>query len=222
MATFESFYQRALENKGSADQLEALLPKPRSARELAAVPDDRYLAEMAKCIFRSGFVWAVVENKWPDFEAVFSGFNPKVNAAMSDEKLERLVSDKRIIRHFKKIEAVRENARFIVETALGHGSFGRFIADWPGDDVVGLLADLKKNGARLGGHTGQYFLRFVGKDTFIFSQDVVRALVQARIVDKEPVSQRDLRKTQAFFNGLQQESGRPLCQISRILAASIS
>ena len=222
MATFESFYQQALNNKGGADELEALLPSAKSSEELAVMPDDRYLAEMTKCIFRSGFVWSVVENKWPDFESVFNGFKPKVNAAMADEKLEQLASDKRIIRHFKKIESVRDNARFIMDTARTHGSFGSFIAGWPGNDVIGLLTCLKKNGKRLGGHTGQYFLRFVGKDTFIFSQDVVKALVKARVVEKEPVSQRDLQKAQAFFNDLQRESGRPLCQISRILAASIN
>jgi len=34
----------------------------KSAAELAALPDDRYLAEMTKCVFRSGFVWQVIEN----------------------------------------------------------------------------------------------------------------------------------------------------------------
>jgi 3-methyladenine DNA glycosylase Tag len=222
METFDSFYQRALTNKGSVRQLEVLLPQAKSPKELVALTGDRYLSEMAKCIFRSGFVWKIVENKWPDFETVFYSFNPKVNAAMSDEKLEQLASDKRIIRHLKKIEAVRENARFIVNTAENRGSFGHLIAEWPDDDVVGLLVYLKKNGSRLGGHTGQYFLRFVGKDTFIFSQDVVRALVQAGVVVKEPTSQRDMLKAQEFFNSLRQESGRPLCQISRILAASVS
>lgn len=211
-----------LPNKGSADQLERLLPEAKSANELAVIPDDRYLAEMAKCVFRSGFVWKIVENKWSDFEDVFKAFKPNVNAAMSDERLEQLASEKRIIRHFKKIESVRENARFIVDTARTRGSFGRLIADWPDDDVVGLLIYLKKNGARLGGHTGQYFLRFMGKDTFIFSQDVVRALVQAGVVDKEPTSQRDMLAAQRFFNALREESGRSLCQISRVLAASVS
>ena len=221
MQPLATIIDRAAQIKGGLPALEALLPEPKSARALAAMKDDRYLAEMAKNVFRSGFVWQIVENKWPDFERAFRQFNPKVNAMLSDEQLEALAGDASIIRNYKKIESVRGNAQFIMEIAGEHGSFGKFIAGWPENDVIGLLQVLKKRGSRLGGHTGMYFLRFVGKDTFIFSEDVVKALVREGVVAKEPTSQRDLRAAQEAFNAWREESGRPLCQISRILAASI-
>ena len=80
---------------------------------------------------------------------------------------------------------------------------------------------LKKRGSRLGGHTGQYFLRFMGKDTFVFSKDVVSTLIAQGIVDKEPTNRKELHATQQAFNQWKNESGRPLCQISRILAMSV-
>jgi len=61
------------------------------------------------------------------------------------------------------------NARFVSEVAQDHGGFGRFLASWPADDQIGLMALLRARGARLGGATGQFFLRFVGYDGFITS-----------------------------------------------------
>lgn len=221
MESFDEIYARAVENKGGVDALEEILPTAKSVRELAKIPNDRFLSEMTRCIFRAGFVWKVVENKWPDFEHAFRQFNPKVNAAMSDEFLEQLASDASIVRNYRKIESVRDNARFVLEISDEFGSFGEFIGQWPRDDMVGLFALLKKRGKRLGGHTGQYFLRFMGKDTFIFSKDVVKVLVSQAVVAKEPTSQRDLKSVQQAFNQWHQETGRPFCQISRIMAAAV-
>lgn len=217
---FKKIYDKAVKLKGR-EELESLLPAPKTRRQLLATSDADYLAEMAKCIFRSGFVWKVVENKWPNFEKVFAGFNPKAVANFSDERLEAIARDASIIRNLSKITATRENAKFVVDTAAEHGSFGRFLADWPEDDIVGLLLHLKKVGSRLGGHTGQYFLRFVGRDTFIFSKDVVTVLIAEGIVDKEPTSKSALQRVQVAFNEWRAETGLPYSHLSRIMAASI-
>lgn len=221
MDNFSGIYEKAIVQKGGKQQLEELLTMPASSEVLADTPDDRYLAEMTRCVFRAGFVWKVVENKWPDFERVFKKFNPKVNAHWSDEDLERFVSDASIIRNYRKIESIRANAQFVWRYADSHGGFGKFIADWPVDNMTELFQVLKKDGSRLGGHSAQFFLRFMGKDTFMFSKDVVRVLIDQRIVSKDPTSKRDLQAVQDAFNRWREESGRPLCQISRIMAASV-
>lgn len=218
--SFEKIYAKAVEFKGEAG-LRASLPEPKSKRALVATPDADYLAEMTKCIFRSGFVWKIVENKWANFEQVFAGFNPRAVANFSDERIETIAQDPSIIRHFTKIMATRENAKFVLNVASQHQSFGKLVADWPEDDIVGLLLYLKKEGSRLGGHTGQYFLRFMGKDTFIFSKDVVSVLVAEGVVDKEPTSQSGLRAVQAAFNQWHEETGLPYSHLSRIMAASV-
>ena len=218
--TFKKIYSRAISRKGE-QELFALLPRVASRQTLISATDDSYLSEMTKCVFRSGFVWKIVEHKWPSFETAFAGFNPTAIASFSDERLESLSQDTSIIRHMTKILSTRENAKFILETISEHKSFGRFLADWPEDDIVGLLLYLKKHGSRLGGHTGQYFLRFVGKDTFMLSKDVVTILVAEGIVDKEPTSQRALRATQEAFNHWREETGLPYSHLSRIMAASV-
>ena len=142
-------------------------------------------------------------------------------AMLSDEDLERLTADERIVRNQKKIQSVRGNAAFILDVRAAHGGFGAYLAQWPADDIVGLWDDLKVRGDRLGGQTGRFFLRFVGKDTPIFSPDVVKALIGQGIVDKAPTSKKALRAVQDALLTWREESGRDLCQISRVLSASV-
>ena len=146
MDSFDSIFQRAAERKGGAAALEELLPKAAAAENLQSLPDDRVLSEMTKCIFRSGFVWKIVEHKWPHFEAAFNGFDATGCAMLSDEELEALAVDERIIRNARKIQSVRKNAVYILEVREDHGSFGGYLASWPASDIFGLWADLKRRG----------------------------------------------------------------------------
>jgi 3-methyladenine DNA glycosylase Tag len=222
MASFKTIRQRAAKRKGGDAALVALLPKVPSQKALARLADDRVLAEMAKRIFSAGFVWSVIEKKWPGFEEAFLGFEPGRLLLQPDEFWERLADDKSIVRHPQKIMAVRDNARFVADIAREHGSFGKFLAQWPTGDQVGLLDVLGKRGARLGGRTGQYFLRFIGKDCFVTSADAVACLRDAGLeISENPTSKKDLEKIQDQFNAWAEETGLPLTHLSRICAMSI-
>ena len=220
METFAAIYQRAAARKGGEQTLETLLTPVKGQSDLSNIHDADVLAEMTKCVFRSGFVWKVIEAKWPGFEAAFSDFDVMHCAMLADEDLEALQGNTNIVRHGKKIASVRANAQYILDVRADHGSFPSFLTEWPNDDFVGLWEHLKKNGSRLGGQTGRYFLRFIGYDTPIFSKDVVAALVQADVVDKEPTSKKAQLTTQEAFVAWQQESGRSFKEISRVLAMS--
>ncbi len=222
MTRFAAIRARAAKRKGGDAELVALLPKVKGASALARMKDDRALSDMAKRIFSAGFAWSVIEKKWPGFEVAFLGFEPKRLLAQPDEFWERLASDSRIVRNSQKIIAIRANAQFISEIAKEHGSFGKFLAAWPGADQVGLLDVLAKRGARLGGRTGQFFLRFIGKDCFVLSMDVVACLREAGLdISENPSSKKDLRKIQEQFNAWTEETGLPLTHLSRICAMSI-
>ena len=220
METFAAIYQRAAARKCGEQTLETLLTPVKGQSDLSKIHDADVLAEMTKCVFRSGFVWKVIEAKWPGFEAAFSDFDVMHCAMLADEDLEALQGNTNIVRHGKKIASVRANAQYILDVRADHGSFPSFLTEWPNDDFVGLWEHLKKNGSRLGGQTGRYFLRFIGYDTPIFSKDVVAALVQADVVDKEPTSKKAQLTTQEAFVTWQQESGRSFKEISRVLAMS--
>jgi 3-methyladenine DNA glycosylase Tag len=222
MIPFKTIRARAAKRKGGDAALAELLPKLAGPKALVKLKDDRALAEMAKRVFSAGFVWSVIEKKWPGFEAAFLTFDPKRLQHQPDEFWEGLVADKRIVRNPQKITAVRENAQFIADVAREHGSFGRFLAEWPAGDQIGLLDLLAKRGARLGGRTGQYFLRFVGWDAFITSTDMVACLRDAGLdIAEVPTSKKDLKKIQDQFNAWAEETGLPRTHLSRICAMSV-
>ncbi|MCV6609940.1 MAG: DNA-3-methyladenine glycosylase I [Amphritea sp.] len=220
MKSFQWIYEHVVAHK-SGEDVEALLPSVKSAEQLARMPDDRVLSEMSLRIFRAGLKHSVVNSKWPAFEQAFFGFDPEKICLMSDEQLENLMQNDQIIRHWGKIKSVRSNALMVTELGRQSGGFARFLADWPVDDIVGLWALLKKEGQQLGGKSGAYFLRQIGKDTFIMTDDVVAALKAQGIIDKAPTAKRDLQKVQDAFNQWQDESGRPMAHISRLLSYTV-
>ncbi|WP_188611380.1 DNA-3-methyladenine glycosylase I [Chelatococcus reniformis] len=121
--------------------------------------DDRFLAGMAKAVFSAGFSWEVIDKKWPGFEAAFDGFDPHRVAFFGDDDVARLLKDPRIVRNGAKIRATIANARFVVDTARAHGSFGAFLRHWPTTDQIGLMGHFKTHAGRLGGSAAMYFLR---------------------------------------------------------------
>lgn len=221
MRSFAELYERAARRKGGAAVLETLIPTVSSAAELRAITDDRWLANMTQGVFQAGFVWRVVELKWPGFEAALHAFDPHAVAYLSDENIEKLATDTRIIRHHSKLLATRANAQFVLDLATEHGSTGAFFAASQPRCYADLLTVLKKRGARLGGMTGQYFLRRMGLDSWVLSQDVVRVLVDEGVLHRPPSSLRDLAAVQTAFDGWCEQSGRGLTAVSRVLALSI-
>jgi 3-methyladenine DNA glycosylase Tag len=219
--SFSRIYEQAVLQKGGESAVRARLPRVAAPGELEALGYDRYLSEITRCIFKAGFVWRVIENKWPKFEEAFEGFVPLYWQQVPPEVLEQLAGDERIVRNAQKIQTVPENARMIVDAAREHGSFGKFLADWPSSDQAGLLLWLKRNGARLGGNSAQYFLRRVGWDGFILSRDVIAALHREELLDASPTSKKGLIQAQEAFNRWHEESGLPYSHLSRILSFTV-
>ncbi len=218
---FEAIEERARERVGGAQALVSRLPVPKSPDELRATPDDRYLSLMSLRIFRAGLKHSVVDDKWGAFEEVFGGFEPRSVVAMSDEELDRLLRDTRLIRHGGKMRAVRDNAAAMLKIAEEQGGMGAYLADWPRDDVVGLWDDLGRRFSQLGGKSAPYFLRMAGRDTFVLTDAVVRGLNHWDAFEGTPKGKADRRKVQDVFNEWRRASSRHLCQISQILALSV-
>ncbi|MFA3791545.1 DNA-3-methyladenine glycosylase I [Aliiglaciecola sp. SL4] len=221
LETFEHLYQRACERKGGPKNLALLLSKPLPPNKLKEIGDDRFLAEFSKKVFQSGFVWRVVRNKWPKFEQAFFNFEIEKVILMPDEMLEKKAQDPSIIRNYNKVKTIRENALMIQAVQQEKGSFADFVAQWPNHDIIGLWAYLKKHGARLGGNTGPYALRAIGKDTFILSQDVVAYFTQRDLISGSATSKRSLTAIQQAFNDFHQQSNLSMQEISQIISYSV-
>jgi 3-methyladenine DNA glycosylase Tag len=224
MRSFEEIEALAAEKKGGPEKLAALLGDhnpPKSEAELEKIGDDRWLAMFTKCVFQAGFSWKVIEQKWPGFEEAFEGFDIARLSFLPDEAFEALLKDTRIVRNGIKIKTVQDNAVFLKDLAVEHGSAAKFLAHFPVTDQIGLMEILKKRGSRLGGNTGQLALRFMGKESFLLSGDVVNALIRENVIENDRLSKKNLNAIQAAFNDWKATSGRTLNEISRILAFSV-
>lgn len=220
--SFSSIYQRAAERHNGENTLETLLPKAKQSTELAKIDDARWLAAFTQKVFQSGISWQVVRNKWPNFEEIFFQFDIEKMLLLNDEQWAAKAQDKRIIRNFSKVKTIQENALMIHEVSIKHGSFAEFVANWPADDIIGLWGYLKQHGARLGGNTGPYTLRVMGKDTFLLSKDVEGYLRNREIITTGRETKSALQAAQTAFNHWQQESGRSFCEISQTIAMSVN
>lgn len=218
MRHFDELYAIAADRKGGPDALEDLIPQPDPY--VTALPEDRWLSLFTKGVFQAGFNWKVIENKWDGFEEAFHGFDVDRCAFMHDEDMDRLMSNTAIVRNGPKIRTVIDNAHFL-QSLREQGGAGQVIGGWPSTDFIGLLEMMKKNGSRLGGMTGQYALRFAGRDAFILSRDVTARLIAEGVIDKQPTSKTAMKSVQAAFNTWMDQSGRGLTEISRVLAFTL-
>lgn len=76
------------------------------------VHDDQHLFEML-CLegAQAGLSWRTVLQRREGYRAVFANFEAAKIARFSDERLERILRDERIVRNRLKVLATRENAR---------------------------------------------------------------------------------------------------------------
>jgi 3-methyladenine DNA glycosylase Tag len=213
---FAAIEEAALQRHGAAGVAQRLVT-PCSGAELCGLPDAYFLDRMSLRIFRAGLRHGLVDRKWPAFQDVFRGFEPTVCARLPDEAIEALLEDRRLIRNLPKLRAVRANAAAMLEL----GGMGPWLAAWPSSDLVGLWAELARRFQQLGGNSAPVFLRMVGKDTFILTDSVVRALNGWDTFAGTPRTKGDLATVQRLFDGWAAETGRPYCQLSQILAMSV-
>jgi 3-methyladenine DNA glycosylase Tag len=221
MCSFDIIFNEALFRQGGLEALTARLPVPRTPEEIRKRSSEYYFSMMSRRIFRAGLKHSMVDRKWPAFEKVFYNFNIEQVRMMSDETLESLLNDRSIIRHWGKIKAIRENAEALHELESDGKTVGSYIADWPVTRIIELWEDLSSRFSHLGGNSGPYLLRMAGKDTFLLTEYVVRALIKWNAVEKRPTGKKSLSQVQEIMNHWSGQNQRPLCQISMILAMSV-
>lgn len=146
------------------------------------VHEDRKLFEMLILEgMQAGLSWITILNKRAAFKEVFDNFEPEKVALYTEDKINQLLSDERIIRNKLKINAAINNAKRFKEIEEEFGSFDNYI--WKYVDytpIVGhwktmeevpvtteisdrISKDLKKRGFKFVGSTIMYsFMQAVG------------------------------------------------------------
>ncbi len=220
MNAYDQIFEAALRKLGSINVLEAAMPTVLDANQLKAQSNGFYLSAMSRRIFQAGMTHSVINAKWAHFETVFWGFDPKKLVLIDDAFMERVMQDKGLIRHWGKLQTIPVNALEMNDLTAEGISFGEFIAEWD-QDITQLWLQISKRFKRMGGQSTPYFLRMVGKDTFVLTNDVIQKLLSLQVIDSKPTSKADILTVSDFFNELKADSGRPLSHISKLMALSL-
>ena len=115
-----------------------------------------YLETMSKSVFQTGMSWRVVDSKWPDIREAMRGFDPDTIAKFGEMELEELANDKRVIRNRRKLQAIVDNARQMIDLDAKHGSFREYLRSH--DNFDETVKDLRKQFRFLGDMGCYHFL----------------------------------------------------------------
>ena len=127
--------------------------------------DDGYFEELTKAVFRAGFSWAVIREKWAGFVQSFDKFDLGRVASYGPDELERLFEDKSIVRNRRKIVATVENARTMLDVIDEHGSFYAYLRTLDHLDYYSRVKVLTRPFAGLGRTSAFVFLHCVNEET---------------------------------------------------------
>ena len=120
---------------------------------------------LTKAVFRSGFSWRVVREKWGNFRDSFDGFDLDKVGAYGMEDVERLFGDSGIVRNKRKILATIDNARTMLSLVEEHGSFYEYLRSLDDLDYYERVKALTGQFSWLG-RTGAFvFLHSVNEET---------------------------------------------------------
>ena len=127
--------------------------------------DDGYFEELTKAVFRAGFSWPVIREKWAGFVKSFDQFRLGRVAAYGPNDLERLFQDQSMVRNRRKIVATVENARTMLDLIGQHESFLAYLRSLDHLDYHSLVKVLTRQFAGLGRTSAFVFLHGVNEDT---------------------------------------------------------
>ena len=108
------------------------MPADLTARNIRTT--DQFLELFARAVFASGLSWSVVEKRWPLTREAFDRFSCGKVAALANTDLARLGTTPGVIANDRKIVAVREAARFLMNKRSECGSIRRWLDSLAGFD----------------------------------------------------------------------------------------
>ena len=138
------------------------MPGQEAPEKIQPTTLDDYLEIMSKAVFQTGMSWRVIESKWPGIREALRNFDVHAVATLGDRDIDDLVQDTRVIRNRRKLEAIVNNARRMIDLEDQHGSFRDYLRSHPNFEAT--VAALRKDFKFLG-NMGCYFLLYsVGED----------------------------------------------------------
>lgn len=101
------------------------------------VHDDRHLFEMLILEgTQAGLSWETILKMREGYRKAFHHFNPFLVAVMSDDELNSLLHNEKIIRNRLKIYAARQNAQIFLKIQQEFSSFDRYVWNFVNDKPI--------------------------------------------------------------------------------------
>lgn len=123
---------------------------------------DDYLDVMSKAVFQSGISWKVVEAKWPGTREAFFDFDVRKVAAFNEKDIDDLSQDTRVIRNYRKLNAIVFNAQKMLSLDEEYDGFQNYLRSQ--DDFDSTLNMIRKDFKFMGPMGIYYFLYVVAED----------------------------------------------------------
>ena len=144
--------------------------------------DDKYLFEMLILeSFQAGLSWECILNKREAFREGFDGFDINKICKYDEKKIEKMLSNEKIVRNKLKIKASINNAKIFKEIQKEYGSFYNYLRTFTKDKIIyevdrttselsdHISNELQKRGMKFVGSTIIYsYLQAIG---IIYSHD---------------------------------------------------
>lgn len=138
--------------------------------------DDKHLYEMIILeSFQAGLSWECVLNKREDFRIAFDNFDIDKVCKYDSKKIEKLLTNEKIIRNRLKINAAINNSKIFIEIQKEYGSFSKYIWSFTDNKTIyeidkvssklsdTISKDLQKRGMKFVGTTIIYaYLQAIG------------------------------------------------------------
>jgi len=127
--------------------------------------EDAYFENMTRVIFLAGLSWKMIDKKWPNFKKAFKNFSIDDVAKFSEQNLQHLIGDARIVRNRAKIIATINNAKQFENIKKEYGSFQHYLdsLDKSGNYAL-VIKELGKKFSRIGPSSARIFLYSVGEN----------------------------------------------------------
>lgn len=178
-------------------------------------PDSFFYKGLVKTIHVSGFKVAILRDRWEDIKKAFSNYDINKVSQYTDEDLERMMNNPKIIRNKRKLEACIKNAKIMKEISDKHGSFGEYL-NQSKDNPQELEEDLKDKFHFLGDVLVLDYLRGIGVDSIKPDTHVVRIMHRLNLVDSEEVTSDTINQVRTVADQINQLTGEKLSVIDAV------
>jgi len=155
--------------------------------------DNDFYCKMAMVVLYSGFRAPIVDAKEPSIRKYFSNYKKVMHYDKSE--IEKIMTDREMIRNLKKIESLIENAKAFFQVIEKYGSFREYLlsfnSNFPlsSNNINELKSDLQLRFKYFGPATVNHFLTDFGFPVLKPDRMVMRVMYRAHLLESESKSE---------------------------------